>query len=124
MRLALPASITAFVGVLALVGCGEPRQVGDVFVQGSVTSYDFYGEYREKRDNGKDRVFLILDPATAAAFAEGAKELPLSKTLIAAGPSKETIVIEQVKDPAQSQIIARRLIRTFNERNNGAVKLP
>lgn len=122
MRAALLASAT--IAVLALAGCGEPRQLGDVYVQGDVSSYDYYAEFREKRDNGKDRVFLMFDPATAKAFAAGGKELPLSKTLIAVGPAKETIVIEQAKDGVQSQITTRRLLRTFNAKHNGSVKIP
>lgn len=122
MRAALLASAT--IAVLALAGCGEPRQLGEVYVQGDVSSFDYYAEFREKRESGKDRVFLIADPATAQAFAAGAKEMPLSKTLIAVGPAKETLVLEQFKDPAQTQIVSRRLIRTFNARTNGSVKVP
>ena len=122
MRAALLASAT--IAVLALAGCGEPRQIGDVYVQGDVSSYDYYAEFREKRDNGKDRVFLMFDPATAKAFAEGGHELPLSKTMINAGPANETIVIEQYKDAGQSQITTKRLIQTFNAKNNASVKIP
>lgn len=122
MRAALLASAT--IAVLALAGCGEPRQLGEVYVQGDVSSFDYYAEFREKRENGKDRVFLIADPATAKAFAAGAKEMPLSKTLIAVGPAKETLVLEQFKDPAQTKIVSRRLIQTFNARTNGSVKVP
>ena len=120
------AALLAFASltVLALAGCGEPRQVGDVYVQGDVTSYNFYGEFREKREGGRDRIFLMFDPATVKSFAAGAKELPQSKTLIGKGPAKETIVIEQLKDSAQSAIIAKRLIKTFNAKNNANVSVP
>ena len=120
------AALLAFASltVLALAGCGEPRQVGEVYVQGDVTSYNYYGEFREKREGGRDRIFLMFDPATVKAFAAGAKELPVSKTMIGKGPNKETIVLEQMKDPAQSAIVAKRLITTFNAKNNAAVPVP
>jgi hypothetical protein len=120
------AALLAFASltIVALAGCGEPRQVGEVYVQGDVTSYNYYGEFREKREGGRDRIFLMFDPATVAAFAAGAKELPVSKSMIGKGPNKETIVLEQMKDPAQSAIIAKRLITTFNAKNNAAVPVP
>jgi hypothetical protein len=120
------AALLAFASltVLALAGCGEPRQVGEIYVQGDVTSYNYYGEFREKREGGRDRIFLMFDPATVKAFAAGAKELPVSKSMIGKGPNKETIVLEQLKDPAQSAIIAKRLITTFNAKNNAAVPVP
>jgi len=122
MRVALVASATVL--ALTLVGCGEPRQVGDIYVQGDVSSYDYYAEFHEKQSNGKERIYLLSDPKTVSAFAAGGKELPLSKTLIAAGPNKETIMLEQLKDPAQSLIITRRMLKTFNAKNNAAVKIP
>jgi hypothetical protein len=120
------AALLAFASltVLALAGCGEPRQVGEVYVQGDVTSFNYYGEFREKREGGRDRIFLMFDPATVKAFAAGAKELPVSKSMIGKGPNKETIVLEQLKDTAQSAIIAKRLITTFNAKNNAAVPVP
>lgn len=122
MRVALFSSVTLL--MFALAGCGEPRQIGDVYVQGSVTSYNYYGEARYKPEAGKNRIYLLFDPKTVAAFAAGSNELPLSKTLIGVGPNKETMMIEQVKDPAQSLIITRRLITTFNQHNNATVKVP
>ena len=120
------AALLAFASltVLALAGCGEPRQVGEVYVQGDVTSYNYYGEFREKREGGRDRIFLMFDPDTVKAFAAGAKELPVSKSMIGKGPNKETIVLEQLKDPVQSAIIAKRLITTFNEKNKANVPVP
>ena len=50
--------------------------------------------------------------------------MPQSKSMIGAGPNKETMVLEQVKDPAQSLIITRRILKTFNAKNNAAVKIP
>lgn len=122
MRVALISSATLL--LVCLAGCGEPRQVGDVYVQGSAASYNYYGEARIKPEAGKDRIYLLSDPKTVAAFAAGSNELPLSKTLIGAGPNKETMMIEQVKDPAQSLIVTRRLITTFNQHNNAAVNVP
>lgn len=122
MRVALVASATVL--ALTMVGCGKPRQVGDIYVQGDVSSYNYYGEFKEKQSNGKERIYLLIDPATVNAFAAGAKEMPQSKTLINAGPNKETIVLEQIKDPAQSLIITRRVLKTFNAKNNAAVKIP
>ena len=122
MRAALLASATIL--ALALTGCGEPRQVGDIYVQGDVASYNYYAEFREKQSNGKERIYLLMDPQTVNAFAAGAKEMPQSKTLISAGPNKETIVIEQVKDSAQSLIITRRILTTFNSKNAASVKVP
>ena len=117
-----PALVLALAGI---TGCdANPRQVGDIYVQGSATSYNYYAEYREKREGGKDRIFLMFDPKTVTAFAAGAHELPQSKTLIGKGPNKETIVIEQVKDAEMSKILATRLIKTFNAKNNAAVPLP
>jgi hypothetical protein len=117
-----PALVLALAGI---TGCdANPRQVGDIYVQGSPSSYNYYGEFREKREGGKDRIFLFFDPATVQAFADGSRELPLSKTMIGKGPNKETIHIEQVKDPEQSKIIATRLIKTFNAKNNASVALP
>lgn len=108
----------------ALAGCGEPRQVGDIYVQGSVVSYDYYAEVHIKPEAGKERIYLLFDPKTVEAFAAGSTELPLSKTMIGAGPNKETLMVEQVKDPAQSLIITRRLLTTFNEHAHAAVKVP
>lgn len=122
MRVALVASATLL--ALTLVGCGEPRQVGDIYVQGDVASYNYYAEFKEKQSNGKERIYLLIDPITVNAFAAGAKEMPQSKTMIGAGPNKETMVLEQVKDPAQSLIIARRILTTFNTKNNATVKVP
>ena len=123
---AFVTSSAAVVALLALtlVGCGEPRQVGDIYVQGDVASYDYYAEFHEKQSNGKERIYLLSDPNTVTAFAAGAKEMPLSKTMIAAGPNKETLMIEQVKDPAQNLILTRRLLMTFNDKNHAAVKIP
>ncbi len=122
MRAALLASATIL--ALALTGCGEPRQVGDIYVQGDVASYNYYAEFRDKQSNGKERIYLLIDPQTVNAFAAGAKELPMSKTLIAAGPNKETIMLEQVKDSAQSLIITRRILTMFNSKNAASVKVP
>lgn len=122
MRVALVASATVL--ALTLVGCGKPRQVGDIYVQGDVMSYNFYGEFREKQSNGKERIYLLTDPQTVKAFAAGAKEMPQSKSIIGAGPNKETMVLEQVKDPVQSLIITRRILKTFNAKNNASVKIP
>ena len=130
MRVALPSIPASYVTIflamvmLTLVGCGEPRQVGDIYVQGDVASYDYYAEFREKQSNGKERIYLLADPKSVKTFAAGAKELPLSKTMIAAGPNKETIMIEQVKDPAASMILTRRLLATFNAKNQASVKIP
>jgi hypothetical protein len=130
MRLVLPAVPASYVPIflamvmLTLVGCGEPRQVGDIYVQGDVASYNYYAEFREKQSNGKERIYLLADPKSVKAFAAGAKELPLSKTMIAVGPNKETIMIEQVKDPAASMILIRRLLATFNAKNQASVKIP
>ena len=122
MRVALVASATVL--ALSLVGCGEPRQVGDIYVQGDVISYDYYAEFKEKQSNGKERIYLLIDPATVKAFAAGGKEMPQSKSMIGAGPNKETMVLEQVKDPAQSLIVTRRMLKTFNAKNNASVKIP
>jgi hypothetical protein len=89
-----------------------------------VASYNYYAEFREKQSNGKERIYLLADPKSVKAFAAGAKELPLSKTMIAVGPNKETIMIEQVKDPAASMILIRRLLATFNAKNQASVKIP
>ncbi len=126
MRAALVTSSLAVVALLALTlgGCGEPRQVGDIYVQGDVASYNYYAELHDKQSNGKERIYLLSDPNSVKAFAAGAKEMPLSKTMIAAGPNKETVVIEQVKDPAQSMILTRRLLMTFNDKNHAAIKVP
>ena len=122
MRVALVASVTVL--ALTLVGCGEPRQVGDIYVQGDVSSYNYYGEFKEKQSNGKERIYLLIDPKTVDSFAAGAKEMPQSKSIIGAGPNKETMVLEQVKDPVQSLIITRRILKTFNAKNNASVKIP
>ena len=122
MRVALTTSATLL--MLVLAGCGEPRQVGDIYVQGSVTSYNYYAELHVKQDSGKERIYLLFDPKTVESFDGGGREMPMSKTLIAAGPEKATMVIEQVKDPAQSLIITRRLLTTFNDRNKASVKTP
>lgn len=122
MRAALLVPLTVL--ALALTGCGEPRQVGDIYVQGDVSSYNYYGELREKQANGKERIYLLAFPDTVNAFNAGAKELPLSKTMIAAGPNKETIMVEQVKEADQSLIITRRLLNAFNAKNNASVKVP
>lgn len=126
MRAALVPSSLAVVAVLTLtlVSCGEPRQVGDIYVQGAVASYNYYAEFHEKQSNGKERIYLLSDPNSVKAFAAGAKEMPLSKTSIAAGPNKETMVLEQVKDPAQNLLMTRRLLMTFNDKNHAAVKVP
>ncbi len=123
MRVAILA--TATVLALALTGCDtQPRKVGDIDVQGSVSSYNYYGEFREKQANGKERIYLLAFPTTVDAFNAGAHELPLSKTLIGVGPNKETIQIEQVKEADQSALILKRLIATFNAKNNASVKVP
>ncbi len=109
---------------LVLAGCGEPRQVGDIYVQGSAASYNYYGEVHIKPEAGRERIYLLCDPATVNAFAAGSTELPLSKTMIGAGPNKETLMVEQVKDPAQSLIITRRLLTTFNEHAHASVPVP
>ena len=124
MRVAFLASATLMSLSLVLTSCGEPRQVGDIYVQGDVSSFDYYAEFREKQSNGKERIYLLIDPATVRAFAAGAKELPLSRTFIGAGPNKETIQVEQVKDGAQSLISTQRIIRAFNAKNNASVKIP
>jgi hypothetical protein len=123
MRVAILA--TATVLALALTGCDSaPRQVGDIQVQGSLSSYNYYGEFREKQANGKERIYLLGFPTTVDAFNAGAHELPMSKTLIGAGPNKETIMVEQVKDTEASAILLKRLVTTFNAKNNASVKLP
>ncbi len=110
--------------VLSATGCASgPRQVGKIEVQGSVTSYTYYAETQEDV-GGKNRIFLFLDPATVTGWNNGAKEMPLSKTLIGKGPNKETLVIEQVKDADQSKLITRRLLATFNAKHNASVPLP
>jgi hypothetical protein len=114
--LAVLPIIAAITATVLLTGCGEPRTVGDVHVQGSVSTYDYYAEYREVRPNGKDKVYLLIDPRSVDAFAAGSHELPLSKTMIGAGPNKETLVIEQVKDNATSEIITKRVLATFRAR--------
>ena len=111
--LALP-----FATALVLAGCGgsgEVRKVGDVTVTGSVASYSYYAEYREVMHNGKVRIYLMAYPTTVEAFAGGNKEF-LSKTLIGAGPNKETLVIEQVKEDDLSAVLRKRLVATFRER--------
>lgn len=116
--LALP-----FATALVLAGCGgsgEVRKVGDVTVTGSVASYSYYAEYREVLPNGKVRIYLMAYPTTVAAFAGGNKEF-LSKTLIGAGPNKETLVIEQVKEDDLSAVLRKRLVATFRERAAAAV---
>ena len=115
MRPASTAALLALpvAAVLLLAGCGEPRTVGEIQVQGSVSSYNFYAEYREVRPSGKDKVYLLTDPKTVEAFAAGARELPLSKTMIGAGPNKETLVIEQVKDEQVNAVETKRVLAIF-----------
>jgi len=115
MRRLLPAALP----LLLLAGCGEPRTVGPVQVQGEVATYDYYGEFRDEK-----RIYLLRTPDTVANFAAGNKEMPLSKTLIGKGPNKETLVIESLKEPDVSKIETARLIRTFNARNNANVAIP
>ena len=104
---------------LALTGCGEPRTVGNVQVQGHVSTYNYYGEFREEK-----RIYLLRSPEAVHMFSEGVKEMPQSKTMIGKGPNRETLVIETVKDNEVSKVETARLIRTFNARNNANVLVP
>lgn len=118
MRRLLIATLP-ILGLVGLVGCGEPRTVGPVQVQGHVSTYNYYGEFRE----GK-RIYLLRTPEAVEGFAAGTKEMAQSKTLIGKGPNKETLVIETHKDNEISKVETARLIRTFNERNNATVAVP
>ena len=105
--------------LILLAGCGEPRTVGPVQVQGEVATYDYYGEFRDGQ-----RIYLLRTPDAVHGFAAGVKEMAQSKTLIGKGPNRETLVIETLKDVEISKVETARLIRTFNARNNASVAIP
>lgn len=107
--------------VLALAGCtGAGRQDGPLYAQGSTMVPGTY--YGELFDAERKRWYLFLDPATATAFKDGAREMPLSRTLIGAGPERATVQVEQVKDAEASRTIGSRLVATFNARHGTSAK--
>ena len=106
---------------LLLAGCTAGRQDGALYTEGSTSMPGtFYAEYF---DAERKRWYLLLSPESAAHFQAGSRELPLSKTLIGAGPNRNTVVIEQGKDADYSLLVGRRLIATFNARHGTAAKL-
>ncbi len=111
--------LLAAIPLIALAGCGEPRAVGPVQVQGDVMTYNYYGEFRDEK-----RIYLLRTPEAVQGFAAGSKEMPQSKTLIGKGPNRETLVIEAHKEADISKIEIARLIKTFNARNNASVAIP
>jgi hypothetical protein len=117
----VPTALLALVAVVALAttsGCNA-RQDGDFYVQGSrAISGTFYAEYFNPENK---RWYLLATQETLDSFKSGNHEMPMSKTLIGAGPAKETVVVEQVKDVDLSKTIGRRLTATFNERKGTSI---
>ena len=106
-------AIAAVVALATTSGCNA-RQEGDFYVQGSrAFSGSFYAEYF---DTERKRWYLLSSQETYEAFQAGSREMPISKSLIGAGPNKETVVLEQVKDVDSSRFMGARLISTFNGR--------
>ena len=111
-------AIAAVVALATTSGCNA-RQEGDFYVQGSrAISGSFYAEYF---DTERKRWYLLSSQETFEAFQAGSREMPMSKSLIGAGPNKETVVVEQVKDVEISGNIGRRLTHVFNERKGAKI---
>jgi hypothetical protein len=89
-----------------------------------VTTSSYYAEMLVTQEGSKGRYVVFLDPQTVEAWNNGAKELPLSKTFVAKGPNRETVVLEQVKDAATNEAITRRLVTTFNAKHRTKLPLP
>ena len=111
-------ALAAVVALATTSGCNA-RQEGDFYVQGSRAMVGtFYAEYFSPETK---RWYLLSSQETLEAFQAGSREMPMSKSLIGAGPNKETVVIEQVKDAEISANIGRRLTHMFNERKGANI---
>lgn len=106
---------------LLLAGCTAGRQDGALYSEGNTSLPGTY--YAEFFDAERKRWYLLQSPGSAAAFQAGARELPMSKTLIGAGPDRATVMVELGKDADYSLLVGRRLVATFNARHGTAAKL-
>lgn len=114
--------LTPFILVAVLAGCNAGRQEGDFYSQGSTSLPGSF--YAELYDAERRRWYVFMTEATAQGFKHGDREMPLSKTLIGAGPGRTTVVLEQVKDAEQNAIRGDRVLALFRERHPQTAAAP
>lgn len=107
--------LTPFILVAVLAGCTAGRQDGDFYSQGSISIPGTF--YAELYDAERRRWYVFMTESAAQGFRQGDREMPLSKTLIGAGPGRTTVVLEQVKDAEQNAIRGERVLTLFRERH-------
>jgi hypothetical protein len=115
--------LTSLTLAAVLGGCSTAgRQEGALYSQGSTAMVGTY--YAELYDTDRRRWYVFFSETTAQGFKNGEREMPLSKTLIGAGPERTTVVLEQTKDEEQSAIRSRRVLEIFQARHPRSAPAP